>query len=46
MKKLYELKNQRATLLTDAEKALNDKDMDLYNTKMAEVKNINTQKKF
>nr|WP_312578227.1 phage major capsid protein [Sedimentibacter sp.] len=43
MKKIYELKNQRAALLTEAETALNDKNMDIYNSKMAEVKNINTQ---
>lgn len=43
MNKLYELKNQRATLLTDAENALNAKDMDLYNSKMTEVKNLNAQ---
>lgn len=43
MKKIYELKNQRATLLTDAENALNDTNMELYNSKMEEVKNLNTQ---
>jgi HK97 family phage major capsid protein len=43
MKKIYELKNQRATLLTTAETALNDKNMELYNSTMAEVKNINEQ---
>lgn len=43
MKKIYELKNQRATLLTDAEKALDSKDMELYNSKMAEVKVMNAQ---
>jgi len=43
MKKIYELKNQRATLLTDAENALDAKDMELYNAKIAEVKNLNTQ---
>lgn len=43
MKKIYELKNQRATLLTDAENALNDKNMELYNSKMEEIKNLNTQ---
>lgn len=43
MKKIYELKNQRATLLTDAENALNDTNIELYNSKMEEVKNLNTQ---
>ena len=43
MKKIYELKNQRALLLADAETALTGNDMDLYNSKMAEVKNLNTQ---
>lgn len=43
MNKIYEIKNTRATLLTDAEKALNDKDMELYNSKMAEVKTLNAQ---
>lgn len=43
MKKIYELKNQRATLLTDAENALNAKDMELYNSKMEEVKALNSQ---
>lgn len=43
MKKIYELKNQRAILLSDAEKALDAKDMALYNSKMAEVKNMNIE---
>ena len=43
MKKIYELKNQRATLLNTAETALNDKNMDLYNSTMAEVKTLNEQ---
>lgn len=43
MKKIYELKNQRALLLADAETALTGNDMDNYNSKMAEVKNLNTQ---
>lgn len=43
MNKIYELKNQRANLLNDAEKALETKDMELYNSKMAEIKTMNTQ---
>lgn len=38
---VYDLKNQRATLLSDAEQALNKGDANLYNTKMNEVKKIN-----
>ncbi len=40
MKKIYELKNQRATILNEAEVALNAKDTDLYNSKMADAKAI------
>ena len=43
MKKIYELKNQRALILAEAEAALTENDMDKYSTKMAEVKNQNTQ---
>jgi HK97 family phage major capsid protein len=43
MKKIYEFKNQRSTLLTDAETALNGQNMELYNAKMAEVKALNEQ---
>lgn len=43
MKKIYELKNKRAGILNAAEAALNDKDMDLYNAKMAEVKALNEE---
>ena len=43
MKKIYELKNKRASILTDAETALNASDNELYASKMAEVKNINVQ---
>jgi len=43
MKKIYELKNARATLLTDAETALNEKNLDMYNAKMAEVKELNVE---
>lgn len=43
MNKIYELKNTRANLLNEAEKALNDKNMELYNAKMAEVKTMNAQ---
>ncbi|MEL7568947.1 MAG: phage major capsid protein [Eubacteriaceae bacterium] len=43
MNRIYELKNQRANILTDTENALNEKNMELYNKKMAEVKNMNTQ---
>lgn len=43
MNRIYELKNKRANILTDAENALNDKNMELYNSKMVEVKNMNVQ---
>ncbi len=43
MKKIYELKNQRAALLTEAEDALKGENLELYNTKLAEIKNLNTQ---
>ena len=43
MKKIYELKNERATLLTDAENAITAKNKELYNAKMAEVKDLNDQ---
>lgn len=43
MKKLYELKNQRSILLDAASKAVESKDMDTYNAKMAEVNALNAQ---
>jgi len=43
MDKIYELKNQRATLLDEATKAVENKDMALYDTKMTEVKALNAQ---
>lgn len=43
MKKVYELKNERAELLTAAEEALNKQDVDTYNAKMEEVQNLNKQ---
>ena len=43
MKKLFELKNQRAGLITEAEAALDVKNMEVYNAKMAEVKALNDQ---
>jgi len=43
MKTIYELKNQRATLLNDAEKAVEVKDMTTYDAKMAEVTALNAQ---
>ena len=43
MRKVYELKNQRAALLEEAEKALNSEDMEAYNTKMKEVEALNQQ---
>lgn len=43
MKKIYELKNERAELLKAAENALNSKDMETYNAKMGEVAALNEQ---
>lgn len=43
MKKIYELKNERAGLLEAAENALNSKDMETYNAKMDEVAALNEQ---
>lgn len=43
MNKIYELKNQRATLLDAAEKAVEAKDMTTYDAKMADVKALNAQ---
>ena len=43
MKKIYELKNERAGLLEAAENALNSKDMETYNAKMGEVRALNEQ---
>lgn len=43
MKKIYELKNQRAELLDAAEKALDAKDMETYQSKMEEVEDLNKQ---
>jgi HK97 family phage major capsid protein len=43
MKKIYELKNQRAALLAEAETALAGENLELYNTKLAEIKNLNGQ---
>lgn len=41
MKKIYELKNERAEILEAAEKALDAKDMETYNAKMKEVSALN-----
>ncbi len=43
MKKIYELKNERAGLLEAAEEALNKKNMETYQAKMKEVEALNTQ---
>lgn len=43
MKKVYELKNERAEILDAAENALNQGDMEAYNAKMKEVENLNAQ---
>lgn len=40
---IYELKNKRAYILEDAEKALKARDMETYNAKMDEVKKINAE---
>ncbi|HIT53120.1 MAG TPA: phage major capsid protein [Candidatus Fimivicinus intestinavium] len=43
MERMYELKNQRAALLDEAQKALDAHDMDKYNAKMQEVKALNSE---
>lgn len=43
MNKIYELKNERAELLTAAEEALNKKDTETYDAKMKEVEALNKQ---
>lgn len=43
MKKIYELKNERAELLTAAEEALNKKDTDTYAARMKEIEALNAQ---
>ena len=43
MKRVYELKNQRSLVIAEAEKALNNKDMNSYQSKMEEIKNINEE---
>ena len=40
---LYELKNQRSTLLDEAQKLLDSKDYDGHKSKMAEIQALNTQ---
>lgn len=41
MKKIYELKNQRAEILDAAEKVLDAQDMETYQAKMEEVEALN-----
>ena len=43
MEKIYELKNQRASLLDEAQKALDAHSMETYNAKMDEIRNLNTE---
>lgn len=43
MKKIYELKNKRKTLLDEATAATDSGNLELYNTKMTEVTNLNAQ---
>ena len=40
MKKVYELKNERAEILDAAENALNQGDMEAYNAKMKEPEDL------
>lgn len=43
MERIYELKNRRAALLDEAQKALDTHDMETYNAKMDEVKALNSE---
>lgn len=43
MERIYELKNQRASLLDEAQKALDAHSMETYNAKMDEIRNLNTE---
>lgn len=43
MERIYELKNRRASLLDEAQKALDAHSMETYNAKMDEIRNLNTE---
>lgn len=43
MERIYELKNRRASLLDEAQEALDAHSMETYNAKMDEIRNLNTE---